>query len=274
MKTCPVCGARAFDDAETCFGCLHRFGDNVDEAYLPDWYPTSKLPPIAKAAANPCSFGEHQTQGGAVSCQAGMGDGNPSAAPSARVGAAQAPKRSAAVREEALAPAFELDDIEEAPLGCFGPQGEWEEDPAMPFEGRRDLAAKGKEGEGSDCAACARTGSGSATPRHLGLALPLPFSAQGGGDFDGWTLMLEWPTSADALRGIGPNSKGHDERDGRDGREMPVPVSSCGLVVHLLPLSGDFGLGVKPVRGCHAREATAAGGDEGALTPVDDVSGA
>ena len=25
MKTCPVCHARAFDDAEVCFGCLHRF---------------------------------------------------------------------------------------------------------------------------------------------------------------------------------------------------------------------------------------------------------
>ena len=25
MKTCPVCGAGAFDDAEVCFGCLHRF---------------------------------------------------------------------------------------------------------------------------------------------------------------------------------------------------------------------------------------------------------
>ena len=25
MKTCPTCGARAFDDAEVCFGCLHRY---------------------------------------------------------------------------------------------------------------------------------------------------------------------------------------------------------------------------------------------------------
>ena len=25
MKTCPICGARAFDDAGVCFGCLHRF---------------------------------------------------------------------------------------------------------------------------------------------------------------------------------------------------------------------------------------------------------
>ncbi len=25
MKVCPVCSARAFDDADTCYGCLHRF---------------------------------------------------------------------------------------------------------------------------------------------------------------------------------------------------------------------------------------------------------
>ena len=25
MKTCPVCGAGAFDDAEVCFGCLHKY---------------------------------------------------------------------------------------------------------------------------------------------------------------------------------------------------------------------------------------------------------
>ena len=27
MKTCPVCQAGAFDDAEVCFGCLYRFKD-------------------------------------------------------------------------------------------------------------------------------------------------------------------------------------------------------------------------------------------------------
>ena len=28
MKTCPVCQAVAFDDAELCYGCLHRFGED------------------------------------------------------------------------------------------------------------------------------------------------------------------------------------------------------------------------------------------------------
>lgn len=29
MKTCPVCQARTFEDAEVCYGCLHRF--DIDE---------------------------------------------------------------------------------------------------------------------------------------------------------------------------------------------------------------------------------------------------
>lgn len=27
MKVCPICHARAFDDAKVCFGCMHRFGE-------------------------------------------------------------------------------------------------------------------------------------------------------------------------------------------------------------------------------------------------------
>lgn len=33
MKACPVCGARAFDDAEVCYGCLHQFGS--EDARVP-----------------------------------------------------------------------------------------------------------------------------------------------------------------------------------------------------------------------------------------------
>ena len=32
MKQCPVCKSWAFDDARTCFGCLHPFGDGGDAA--------------------------------------------------------------------------------------------------------------------------------------------------------------------------------------------------------------------------------------------------
>lgn len=31
MKTCPVCHASTFDDAKVCYGCMHRFDDEVRE---------------------------------------------------------------------------------------------------------------------------------------------------------------------------------------------------------------------------------------------------
>lgn len=31
MKNCPVCEARCFDDMEICYGCLHRFGEELPE---------------------------------------------------------------------------------------------------------------------------------------------------------------------------------------------------------------------------------------------------
>lgn len=31
MKVCPTCQAVAFDDASTCYGCLHRFDGGVAE---------------------------------------------------------------------------------------------------------------------------------------------------------------------------------------------------------------------------------------------------
>ena len=36
MKVCPVCGARAFDDAATCYGCLHRFDEEGCAESSPD----------------------------------------------------------------------------------------------------------------------------------------------------------------------------------------------------------------------------------------------
>ncbi len=37
MKKCPICGAIAFDDARTCFGCLHEFrsDDGCESAPAP-----------------------------------------------------------------------------------------------------------------------------------------------------------------------------------------------------------------------------------------------
>lgn len=48
MKDCPVCGAAAFDDALTCFGCLHRF---ESEATDPAGMPVEK--------EERCSYGAH-----------------------------------------------------------------------------------------------------------------------------------------------------------------------------------------------------------------------
>ena len=34
MRVCPVCHARAFDDAEVCYGCMHRFSGKEPAAAL------------------------------------------------------------------------------------------------------------------------------------------------------------------------------------------------------------------------------------------------
>lgn len=51
MKTCPICGARAFDDAEVCFGCLYRYGEEPAEprpkVAAPVAMPPSTPPPGA-----------------------------------------------------------------------------------------------------------------------------------------------------------------------------------------------------------------------------------
>ena len=31
MKVCPICKNNVFDDMDTCFNCLHRFGDENEE---------------------------------------------------------------------------------------------------------------------------------------------------------------------------------------------------------------------------------------------------
>lgn len=42
MKVCPVCGAGAFDDADVCFGCLHRYDE---QAARGDGMPMVSVPP-------------------------------------------------------------------------------------------------------------------------------------------------------------------------------------------------------------------------------------
>ena len=35
MKQCPICHSWAFDDAQTCFGCLHEFAKGEGSAVKP-----------------------------------------------------------------------------------------------------------------------------------------------------------------------------------------------------------------------------------------------
>ena len=50
MKTCPTCGARAFDDAEVCFGCLHRYGEEpVRPNVAMPTMPSSGYAPVMEA---------------------------------------------------------------------------------------------------------------------------------------------------------------------------------------------------------------------------------
>ena len=60
MRVCPICGAKAFDDARRCFGCLHEFDEadvpvrDADAASLQDEEAVSEavvIPSASSAAA-------------------------------------------------------------------------------------------------------------------------------------------------------------------------------------------------------------------------------
>ena len=63
MKTCPVCRARTFEDAEVCYGCLHRFEGGGRVAAAPEdaaWEPAD----VAQRAASvpPSAQTQHRLQ--------------------------------------------------------------------------------------------------------------------------------------------------------------------------------------------------------------------
>ena len=62
MKTCPVCKAVAFDDAEICYGCLYRYrgGEGLVEA------PVEKTKGAAKAPGFTIRFVPEEDDSGAV----------------------------------------------------------------------------------------------------------------------------------------------------------------------------------------------------------------
>lgn len=58
MKTCPVCSAKAFDDARICYGCMHSFEAESHKKEEPspldtttlDWLSPENLKPISAAS--------------------------------------------------------------------------------------------------------------------------------------------------------------------------------------------------------------------------------
>lgn len=47
MKQCPICHSLAFDDAATCYGCLHEF--NSDEQLQPTGTTTAETRALSEA---------------------------------------------------------------------------------------------------------------------------------------------------------------------------------------------------------------------------------
>lgn len=61
MKTCPVCGAGAFDDASTCYGCMHRYGE-ADPARIVE--PTAEaMRPVPQPAPAASRTLQHEGPG-------------------------------------------------------------------------------------------------------------------------------------------------------------------------------------------------------------------
>ncbi len=67
MRVCPVCHARAFDDAEVCYGCMHRFSGKEPAAAL---MPGGAHKGGARRAAAP--GGADARSGGEFRCECGF----------------------------------------------------------------------------------------------------------------------------------------------------------------------------------------------------------
>lgn len=73
MKTCPVCHARAFDDAQMCFGCLHRFDESPQ--------PVATARPAGRPQPAPCPFPGGKPDRAAARVASRIHDGASSAVP-------------------------------------------------------------------------------------------------------------------------------------------------------------------------------------------------
>ncbi len=93
MKECPICKAGSFDDAEVCYGCLHRFepGEGAKAAAAAPTGPT--LPPAA-VTSKPVQSGT-MSPISAASVAPSMAQTTSTRATSAPVGVSQSPATSA-----------------------------------------------------------------------------------------------------------------------------------------------------------------------------------
>jgi hypothetical protein len=85
MKTCPICGAVAFDDALVCYGCMYRYDDNDAPEGVGGY---SQAPSGKMAGESPNPPGKHAGENLAPPEQL---EGEPRAAPAPPVTAASAP---------------------------------------------------------------------------------------------------------------------------------------------------------------------------------------
>ena len=58
MKACPICAAKAFDDAEVCYGCLYRFERSSGVLRVPDVPDASANRRVHVPIASATDFGE------------------------------------------------------------------------------------------------------------------------------------------------------------------------------------------------------------------------
>ena len=75
MRVCPVCHARAFDDAEVCYGCMHRFsGKEPAAALMPGGaHKGGAVGPLPQGGADARSGGEFRCECGFLGRRAAGG---------------------------------------------------------------------------------------------------------------------------------------------------------------------------------------------------------
>lgn len=197
MKVCPICAAKAFDDAEVCFGCLHRFEVGRAE---PRGAGVSLTPDASDVS---CTTAERQT----LAPIAHSVDSDQSL----RSGAT-APRPSAPA-SSSTPPALQPDGVSHALPGLM---------PARPTTG---FAAAEDEAEapGASTGAVVRAIGNSVRAEPTGI--------------QGWTVTFELPgigvdaqDTPSAVADI--EAAGKADEDARDGRGG-LPHSACSVVVHV-----------------------------------------